>query len=474
MMKLPKTTTYIRVRRYRLVPTERLIQRHYDNLTVINKMHQYAVKYLEKTYGVKHLGRPFPTKKKSKIYLAKDKIIPGFLHDIYGIDKWNRKLVPIHSQALRDEFLVSLITNFGEYRKVLKKAAKMTDQEKEDYRANKHHNNPQHRSWYRKGSLAYLRNGRSHNTVALPSNGVLQVISPHWIKIQDYGKLQVVENICNLKFQKIVVAKIKHKADGTFELQLVLKDTLQRVKPNAKVGADWNMHHEKVFHTSDDDHIYLLPRASILADKYEIMINNLKGQRDRLKKFLSPHCQRVTKLNGQIKYYFARRANLLTEANRQIARNLFQDYDLVAIEQLDAKQMRKEAPKLSQTGNHGKNRHLAKIKPYELSQLLTQVADREGKTLLKVDSYKTSQIEFDTDYVEKHGPEDRHWRSPYTGKQVDRDLNASWNILTWALDPRKHRKYRERQWAIEAAKARGVAEDKLPKPIKPEYLVEVN
>lgn len=46
----------------------------------------------------------------------------------------------------------------------------------------------------------------------------------------------------------------------------------------------------------------------------------------------------------------------------------------------------------------GKNRKLAKIKPYEIALLLEQMADREGKTLLKVDSYKTSQVEFGTQY----------------------------------------------------------------------------
>ena len=46
-------------------------------------------------------------------------MIPKILKDLYGLSKWDGKKVGIHSQALRDEYLVSILTNFGEYRKNL-------------------------------------------------------------------------------------------------------------------------------------------------------------------------------------------------------------------------------------------------------------------------------------------------------------------------------------------------------------------
>ena len=153
---------------------------------------------------------------------------------------------------------------------------------------------------------------------------------------------------------------------------------------------------------------------------------------------------------------------------------MFAKYDLIAIEELDAKEMRKENQAWSEAANRGKNRKLAKVKPYEIALLLKQVADREGKTFLKVDSYKTSQVEFGTQYQEKHDPSERQWVSKYTGILIDRDLNASCNILTWALDPKKHIKYLERQAAIKAAKKAGIAKDKLPKAIPARSLVTVN
>lgn len=473
MIKLPNTTTYIRVRHYRLVATPQLKQRHHDNMAVLNQAHQYTVKYLEKTYGYKHLGRPYPSNKQSKIYVIKDQILPGLLRDLYGLKKWNQKQIPIHSQALRDEFLVSLMTNFGEYRKVLKKAAKMSEQEKEDYRNNKDGNNPQHRSWYRKGSLAYLRNGASHQTVSLPSNGQITVLSAHHIKVQDYGVLQVVENIKNLSLQHIVTSKIKRKGDGSYELQLVLKDKIQRCQPTTKVGMDWNMKDHKIFHTSNDQKFLLNPLTVKKANRYETIINQLKSQQDKTN-WLSCHSQRKQHLVALIRYYNHRRCNLLTEEYRHQALKILRNVDLVAIEQLDAKEMRKTSKKLNKKANHSKNRHLATVKPYELAQCLTQTANRLGKTVLKVDSYKTSQVEYGTKFQEKHNPSQRHWISKYTGHYIDRDLNASRNILNWALNPKKHIKYQERQQAIKEAITSGVPEAKRPKAITPSMLVESN
>ncbi|KAB5846486.1 transposase, partial [Bifidobacterium adolescentis] len=69
MIKLPKTTEYIRVRRYRLVATNDLVAKFERNIEVENKIYNYVLKYLENTYGVKHLKRPYPTNKKAKLFL---------------------------------------------------------------------------------------------------------------------------------------------------------------------------------------------------------------------------------------------------------------------------------------------------------------------------------------------------------------------------------------------------------------------
>ena len=83
-----------------------------------------------------------------------------------------------------------------------------------------------------------------------------------------------------------------------------------------------------------------------------------------------------------------------------MAKELFTKNDLVAIENLNAKEMRKRN-QINVKQNKAKNRKLAKIKPYEMGRLLIQMANRLGKTVILVDSYKTSQVEYGTKYQEK-------------------------------------------------------------------------
>ncbi|WP_191981706.1 hypothetical protein [Limosilactobacillus reuteri] len=59
--------------------------------------------------------------------------------------------------------------------------------------------------------------------------------------------------------------------------------------------------------------------------------------------------------------------------------------------------------------------------------------------------------------------------SKHTGKLIDRDLNASRNILTWALDPKKHIKYLERQAAIKLLKKLESLKTSCQKRFQPEY-----
>ena len=123
-----------------------------------------------------------------------------------------------------------------------------------------------------------------------------------------------------------------------------------------------------------------------------------------------------------------------------------------ALEKLSVHDMYQEVDSWSEASNHGKNRKLALIKPYELSMIAKQVCDRQGKTWLAVDAYHTSQVEFGTHYLEKHSTDEREWVSKYTGKKIIRDLNAAKNILDWALNPNHHAKVWEgkvtKQWQI--------------------------
>ena len=114
-----------------------------------------------------------------------------------------------------------VFTNFSQYRKRLKKASEMTPVEKYNFRMNitkdknGKHKNPKHRSWYRKGSMNFLRNGRSFRTITsqkLP-NGKTRLISPHHLHVADFGDIMVFENLKNISFDDIALTKIKRVPD---------------------------------------------------------------------------------------------------------------------------------------------------------------------------------------------------------------------------------------------------------------------
>lgn len=435
MHKLSPTTKSVRVRRLHLVVTDELAAKHTVGITVQNELHNYAVKYLERTYGVRHINRRYPNTRTAKVYVIKD-LMAMFAKERYSLKRWDATKIGLHSQGAQ-QLLLTLFTNFGEYRKALYRASKMTAQEKLDYVNNIHGNNSQHRSWYRKGSLAYMHDGQSYRTIALPSNGVVKVMSAHHIKIQHFGVVQVVENIKNYKDMKIVVTKIKHKADGRFELQLVISSDVTRVEPVTKVAADWNMTNNKAFHTSNDDEIYISNKVVAKADKLERQINGLKSKRDRLV-WLGYSSRRISEMNNEIRRLSTKRVNILDECYKQMAHVLMDDYDVIVIENLNVKNMRAKKRQARSA-----NRKLAMIKPYRMVQFIEMLANRTGKTLIKVDAYKTSQVEYGTTHEEKHDTSVREWVSTLTGKLINRDLNASWNILDWGLNPEHHIKLKD-------------------------------
>lgn len=433
--KLSKSVENIYVRRYHVVATPELIEHHARNMQAQNQLWNFGNKYLEKTYGRKHLDRPYPNNKTQKNYVIND-IKAKFIKENYNLHRWNATIVGLHSQGA-NEFLTTLLTNFGEYRKALYRASKMTTQEKLDYVNNVHGNNPQHRSWYRKGSLNYLRGNNSFKTVSLPNNNQVEIVSAHHIKIQDYGELQVVENINNLRNATIVITKLKRKNNGQFELQLVFKRQVDRVEPTTKVAGDWNMTNNKVFHTSNDEEIYISNDVVNKANALERQINGLKSKRDK-SVWLGQNSRRIARINEKIRRLNIKRENVLDEHYKQLAHTLMDDYDVVVIEDLDAKDMR---AKKRQARNA--NRKLAMIKPYRMAQFIEMLANRTGKTLIKVDAYKTSQVEYGTTHEEKHDTSVREWVSTLTGKLINRDLNASWNILDWGLNPEHHIKLKD-------------------------------
>ncbi|MCL8203900.1 RNA-guided endonuclease TnpB family protein [Ligilactobacillus agilis] len=418
-----------------------------------NELYQFALKYLYKTYGRKHIGRPLPFGK--GINYLNNKIKAMFINERYELKRWNVKKLGLSSHAA-DEFLKTIFTNFSQYRKRLEQAGQMTAVEKYNLRMNitkdkdGKHKNPKHRSWYRKGAMNFLRNNNSFRTITSQKllNGNTRLVSPHHLNVADFGEIMVFENLKHLNFEEIALTKVKRLPDNTFRLQITFTREKKRLAQNKIVGADWNMFNNEVFRTSENKTIAIPKDIVKKANDLEAVKDKFKSLRDREynKRGKTALWQKYHRKQAKLS---AKRANILTETYRKLVHELVDEFDTIIIEKIDAFEMRKRSLSMSKAQNTGKNKRLALIKPYELAKIVESLVNKQNKTLIKVDPYKTSQVEYGTEYEEKHELREtnkegkRIYVSAYTGKEVDRDYNAALNIREWGLHPEKHVKLRD-------------------------------
>ena len=444
-MAKKKSNKFGYTRQYHISLSYQQIELYEKAISTQNELYQFALKYLYKTYGRKHIGRPLPFG--IGINIISNKIKALFIKEKYGLERWNVKKLGLSSHAA-NEFLKTTFTNFAQYRKRLEQARKMSDTEKYNFRMNitkdknGKHKNPKHRSWYRKGSMNFLRNNNSFRTITSQKllNGNTKLVSPHHLNVADFGEMMVFENLKNINFKEIALTKIKRLPDNTFRLQITFTREKKRVPQDKVVGADWNMFKNEIFRTSENKGIFIpkqvIKKASIL--EFEKDRFNQRGKTALWQKYQ----RKQAKLS-------AKRANILTETYRTLAHKLVDDFDTIIIEKIDVFEMRKRSLSMNKRQNKGKNKRLALIKPYELSKIVESLVNRQNKTLIKVDSYKTSQVEYGTKYESKHELKEvnedgkRIYISAYTGKKIDRDYNAALNIKEWGLHPEKHIKLRD-------------------------------
>lgn len=89
--------------------------------------------------------------------------------------------------------------------------------------------------------------------------------------------------------------------------------------------------------------------------------------------------------------------------------------------------------------DRGFNRKLSLIKPTILQSVLANYAWKHNTRIIKVDSYKTSQVEFGTNHIQKHSLGKREFPSVNDPSiMIGRDVNAAKNILDWGLHPDHH------------------------------------
>ena len=284
-MAKKKSNKFGYTRQYHISLSYQQIELYEKAISTQNELYQFTLKYLYKTYGRKHIGRPLPFG--IGINIISNKIKALFIKEKYGLERWNVKKLGLSSHAA-NEFLKTTFTNFAQYRKRLEQARKMSDTEKYNFRMNitkdknGKHKNPKHRSWYRKGSMNFLRNNNSFRTITSQKllNGNTKLVSPHHLNVADFGEMMVFENLKNINFEEIALTKIKRLPDNTFRLQITFTREKKRVPQDKVVGADWNMFKNEIFRTSENKGIFIPKQVIKKASILEFEKDRFKSLRD--------------------------------------------------------------------------------------------------------------------------------------------------------------------------------------------------
>ncbi len=187
-------------------------------------------------------------------------------------------------------------------------------------------------------------------------------------------------------------------------------ETPAMVEHETAIGADLGISHAVV--TSDDQY-FDYPRYYVQAEKQnrsaeKSLHRKVKGSQNRKKAQhrLSVIGQRVT--------------NLRDEFLHQVSRKLVDSADVIVFEDLNISGMLK---------NHSLAKHIQDVSWGKLIRFTLSKAERAGKSVVLVDPRNTSQRCFGCGNLVPKDLLDRVHDCPVCGLKLDRDHNASLNIL---------------------------------------------
>ena len=159
----------------------------------------------------------------------------------------------------------------------------------------------------------------------------------------------------------------------------------------------------------------------------------LKQDQDRLKKIQSQHSKAK---KGSTKRKKKRKALCKTwkkVSNRrqnfchQISRQIVNQFDFIAMEDLDIKQMMSD-------NFRAVNRTISDVAWNQFRQMVSYKAEEAGKTFVAVNPKNTSRLCSKCGNLVFKELDERTHSCPSCGLEMDRDINASLNILRIGLD----------------------------------------
>lgn len=432
--ELPGKQTRVYTRKCQVYLTDAQVAIHDRALAASNKLHNYALTKLERRFGLAPgtRARLFPTGKWLRAVLTDIRL--AFARDEYGLTRWSWKAIGLSAQMAEAQ-LVKLATNFAMYRESARSLMMAPTANQEKW--SRIHGKPV----WRRGAIQHIRPGDpGKQSITAPNDKSVFVLSNTTIKLPLIGLVQTCRDFSKVVKGEAAIRTItlKRVRGNKYELQMTFSETIAKVPIKSEVGLDWGMSGCTVF-TSNSGR--LIENDEAVVGRVVAIRNEISVLQARMVKTKSE--RKVLRLKDKIRRLHAKASNVMTNEQRRIARAIADEYDLIVLERLNSSSMRRRGRGRAQS--RGFNAKLAVVQPYSLTQAVIDAATSSGKTVILVDPYKTSRVEFETGYVHeaKISLSVRGWPSPVDGRWVDRDINAARNILSWGKSPSLHRRHIE-------------------------------
>ena len=237
------------------------------------------------------------------------------------------------------------------------------------------------------------------------------------VELSKLGKIKVL-------FHRPIEGKIKGVGikldkDNKWYVYVVSEITPKPLLKTGKVVAiDWGI--EKLLTTSDSIAI----QNPLILDKLEEKIKRLQKALSRKKKGSKNYEKTRVKLAKLYKY--AR--NLINDYLHKVTTWLVENYDIIYVENI-------RVEKLIQMNKAKKlRRHILQANYHKFLELLEYKARLYGKQVIKVSPKNTSKKCSRCGYVnQKLSLDNRNYKCPKCGLEIDRDYNAAINILNAGL-----------------------------------------
>ena len=232
-----------------------------------------------------------------------------------------------------------------------------------------------------------------------------------WVKIKGYRNLKKING-------EIKNATISKEATGKYYVSLLFEidKKIEKVDPQSIVGIDLGV--KKLLTLSDgttyDNNKYILKYEKRIKRKQRELARKVKGSKNYYK------CKKelailYSKLANSRKYYI-----------HKITKDITDEYDIITCEKLKTNEM---------IINGKENKLSSKIQDATFSEILRQLSYKskyKGKEFFQIDTYyPSSQIccRCNNQNKEYKDLTKREYQCIKCGQEIDRDLNASINIM---------------------------------------------